>query len=140
MVLPGLEIGINIGQSDLLGAAGGVAGAIVLVHAPETTPFPEDYGVMLTPGVFNIISLRLLKLSRMPAPYGDCMLSDVKTANRDAYQEILNTTYTKVVSILAVLHIVTIALSCNLSNNKSPQRDYLSHNFNCSNIKTSLYI
>ena len=93
----GLEIGLNIGQSEIMSAAGSVAGAIVLVHSRETTPFPEDYGIMLTPGVFNVINLRLTQIQRMPAPHGDCIPDQTDTSDRDVYQDIYKTTYSKVV-------------------------------------------
>ena len=93
----GLEIGVNIGQSDFLSAAGSVAGAIILPHSRNTMPFPEDYGLMLTPGVYNVISLRMMQVNRMPAPYGKCIMADVDTTDRDVYQETINTTYSRVV-------------------------------------------
>jgi hypothetical protein len=96
--LLGLELGLNIGQSEMLSAAGSVAGAIALVHSRDATPFPEDYGTMLAPGVYNVISLRTIKLSRMPAPYGDCIKDTVNTSDRNVYQETFNTSYSKVVS------------------------------------------
>ena len=95
---PGLEIGINVGQSDFLSAAGSVAGAIILPHARLTMPFPEDYGTMLTPGVYNVISLRLVQVNRQPAPYGDCIKNDTDTSDRNVYQDLIKGSYSRVVS------------------------------------------
>ena len=89
---------INVGQTDLMSAIASVAGAIVLVHARNTMPFPEDYGVMLSPGVFNCVSLRLLQITRLPRPYGDCIDETLNTSLRDVYQEKYSTKYSKVVS------------------------------------------
>ncbi|KAK2153118.1 hypothetical protein LSH36_306g00027 [Paralvinella palmiformis] len=55
----GLEIGISIGQKDIYTAAGGVAGAVIVVHSKDTMPFPEDYGTVLTPGAYNAIRIHL---------------------------------------------------------------------------------
>ena len=92
---------MNIGQSEFLRAAGSVAGAIVVVHARDKMPFPEDYGIMLTPGVFNVISLRMTQLTRKSAPYGDCMADDTDSTDRDVYQEQFNVTYSRVVSFIS---------------------------------------
>ena len=60
-------------------------------------PFPEDYGTVLTPGVFNVISLRLIQIHRMAAPYGDCVEEGLDTGDRNVYQEHNNASYSKVV-------------------------------------------
>ena len=69
----------------------------MLVHARGTMPFPEDYGVMLTPGVFNVLGLRLVQLNRTPAPYGDCISDDMDTFYRNVYKEQFNVSYSKMV-------------------------------------------
>ena len=81
-----------------MGAIASVAGAIVLVHARETMPFPEDYGIMLSPGLFNCVSLRLVQIKRLPRPYGDCIDETLDTSQRDVYQAKYSTKYSKVVS------------------------------------------
>ena len=61
----GLEIGISIGQKDIYTAAGGVAGAVIVVHSKDTMPFPEDYGTVLTPGAYNAIRIQLVQIKRL---------------------------------------------------------------------------
>ena len=71
----------------------------MLVHASGTMPFPEDQGTMLTPGVFNVLSLRLRQIMRTPAPYGDCISDDMDTYDRNVYKEKFNVTYSKLVRV-----------------------------------------
>jgi hypothetical protein len=95
LLILGLEINLNIGQADFMTAAGSVAGVIVLMHGRNEMPFPEDYGIMLTPGVFNVISLRLMQIQRMPAPFGDCIADDIDTTDINVYAEHFNAAYSK---------------------------------------------
>ena len=80
-------------------AAGGVAGAVVLVHSEDTMPFPEDYGTVITPGVYNAVSVRLVKIKRLPAPYSDCVTADSDSTMKDAYVSLYNVTYSKAVRL-----------------------------------------
>ncbi|KAK2142409.1 hypothetical protein LSH36_960g00003 [Paralvinella palmiformis] len=91
----GLEVGLNIGQKDIYTAAGGVAGAVIVVHSKDAMPFPEDYGTVLTPGVYNSIKMQLIKIKRLPYPYGDCISTDIDSSNRDVYTSLYNVTYSK---------------------------------------------
>ena len=99
----GLEIGINLGLKDMFKAAGGLAGAVVLIHSKGTMPFPEDYGTVITPGVYNTISVRLVTIKRLPEPYTDCIMMDSDAAVKDAYVSVYNVTYSKAVSMSATL-------------------------------------
>jgi hypothetical protein len=92
-----LEVGVNLGLSDAFKAADGVAGAVVVIHSKDSMPFPEDYGTVLTPGVFNAISIRLVKLKRLPLPYTDCINQYVDASLKDVYITLYNTTYSKTV-------------------------------------------
>jgi hypothetical protein len=74
-----------------------MVGAIALVHARDTMPFPEDYGIIVTPGVFNVISLRLRQINRAPAPYGDCIPGTTDTSDRNVYEEKFGAVYSKTV-------------------------------------------
>ena len=80
-----------------MSAATSVAGVVVLIHARSEMPFPEDYGIMLTPGVFNVISLRLVQIQRMAAPFGDCLTDETDTTDINVYAEHFNAAYSKVV-------------------------------------------
>ncbi|KAK2148638.1 hypothetical protein LSH36_488g04037 [Paralvinella palmiformis] len=91
----GLEVGVTLGLSDAFRAADGVAGAVVVIHSKDSIPFPEDYGTVLTPGVFNAISIRLVKLKRLPLPYTDCINQDVDASLKDVYITLYNATYSK---------------------------------------------
>ena len=88
---------MTLGLSDAFKAADGVAGAVVVIHSKDSMPFPEDYGTVLTPGVFNAISIRLVKLKRLSLPYTDCINQDVDASLKDAYATLYNTTYSKTV-------------------------------------------
>jgi hypothetical protein len=98
LVVSGLEMGINIGQNDCLRAACSVAGAVLLVHDRDTLPFPEDHGIILNPGVYNVVNLRLIQIHRMAPPYGHCVPQDVGASERDVFVERFNSTYTRMVS------------------------------------------
>ena len=86
---------INIGQAEFLEAASSQAGALVLVHPPLTMPFPEDDGMMLRPGVFSLIGLKHVHISRQPEPYSDCIPDDVDSADRNAFSDEFNVSYSK---------------------------------------------
>ncbi|KAK2148637.1 hypothetical protein LSH36_488g04036 [Paralvinella palmiformis] len=95
----GLEVGVTLGLSDAFKAADGVAGAVVVIHSKDSMPFPEDYGTVLTPGVFNAISIRLVKLKKLPLPYTDCINQYVDASLKDVYITLYNTTYSKMVCL-----------------------------------------
>ena len=69
-----------------------MAGAVVVVHSKGTMPFPEDYDTVLTPGVYNAISIRLVKIKRLPAPYTDCITADSNVIEKDVYISLYNVT------------------------------------------------
>jgi len=50
---------INLGRNDMYQASGGVAGAVIVIHSNNAMSFPEDFGTVLTPGVYNAIVLSL---------------------------------------------------------------------------------
>ena len=93
-----------MGLSDAFRAADGVAGAVVVIHSKDSIPFPEDYGTVLTPGVFNAISIRLVKLKKLPLPYTDCINQYVDASLKDVYITLYNTTYSKMVCLGIVLY------------------------------------
>ncbi|KAK2146920.1 hypothetical protein LSH36_579g05092 [Paralvinella palmiformis] len=80
-----LELGINIEQDDILRAAGGVPGAVFLIHSKHSTPFPEDRGIVLKPGLYNGIGMRVVEMYRLSYPYGECLTLDIDATERDAY-------------------------------------------------------
>ena len=98
-LLLGLEIGINLGQKDMFKPASGVAGAVVVVHSKGTMPFPEDYGTLLSPGLYNVIGIKLVRIKRLSSPYSDCISPDRDNSDRDVYIQHYNVTFSKTVSI-----------------------------------------
>ena len=69
----GLHLSINVGQQEYMDISSNLAGVVVLVHSQDVIPFPEDDGVFLIPGEFSLIGLKMLKITRQPAPYSDCV-------------------------------------------------------------------
>ncbi|KAK2144130.1 hypothetical protein LSH36_782g01017 [Paralvinella palmiformis] len=91
----GLEIGINLGQKDLFKPASSVAGAVVVIHSKGTVPFPEDYGNVLIPGLYNVIGFKLVRIKRLPSPYSDCINTGTYASERDVYIDQYNVSYSK---------------------------------------------
>ena len=79
-------------------AAGSVAGAVIVIHSKDTMPFPEDYGIVLTPGVYNAIRMQKIQIRRLPYPYGDCIDENSDASAKDVYISQYNVTYSKMVS------------------------------------------
>ena len=61
-------------------------------------PFPEDYGTVLPPGVYNAVRIHKIQIKRLPFPYGDCILANSDMSDRDVYTSQYNVTYSKTVS------------------------------------------
>ena len=75
-----------------------MAGAVIVVHSKDTMPFPEDYGTVLTSGVYNAIRIHLARIKRLPYPYGECVITDSEASYRDVYISQYNVIYSKMVS------------------------------------------
>ena len=82
----GLHLSINVGQHEYMDISSNLAGVVVLVHSQDVIPFPEDDGVFLIPGEFSLIGLKMLKITRQPDPYSDCV-EQVDTSNVSGYDE-----------------------------------------------------
>jgi len=59
----GLSLVINIQQEQYVSAVGNMAGVIVLVQQQHLMPFPEDHGILVSPGYetevsFTVVSAR----------------------------------------------------------------------------------
>ena len=86
---------MNINQEEYLRAGNELAGVLLLVHSPDMMPFPEDDGIMLLPGIFSIIGLRLNKIQRALPPVGECMRNDIDTMDINVYEELYSSKYSK---------------------------------------------
>ena len=51
---------MDIGQYEYLPEVGESAGVVVVVHPVDQMPFPEDDGVVLHPGRFSMIGVKLV--------------------------------------------------------------------------------
>ena len=49
---------VNIGQDEYVKQVGDTAGLRLVVHTQDKMPFPEDEGIMVTPGIATSIGLR----------------------------------------------------------------------------------
>ena len=58
---------INIQQDQYVSEIGNTAGVIVLVHRQNLMPFPEDHGILVSPGYetdvsFSVVSAQLIEM------------------------------------------------------------------------------
>ena len=90
-----MELAININQGEFVSSANELAGALMLVHSADVMPFPEDDGIMLLPGIFSIVGLRLNKIERAKPPVGDCMKAHINTVDINVYEELFPVNYSK---------------------------------------------
>ena len=55
-------------------------GIRITVHDKDEYPFPDTFGYSAPTGYISSFGMRMTKMSRLPAPYGDCV-PDGLTAN-----------------------------------------------------------
>ncbi|XP_070543785.1 amiloride-sensitive sodium channel subunit gamma-like [Ptychodera flava] len=69
----GLQLTLFIEQNEYLNGSTENAGAVVLVHPPDTVPFPEEQGLELPPGFSTSLGVRLSVIERIGGKYSDCI-------------------------------------------------------------------
>ncbi|XP_077983149.1 epithelial sodium channel subunit alpha-like [Glandiceps talaboti] len=85
-MLTGLKLTIFVDQKEYIPLYGQEAGVRVLIHPPDITPFPEDDGVTVKPGVKTSIAMRQITIQRKGQPYGNCSdVGDFNTMYGDFY-------------------------------------------------------
>jgi len=57
MMIVGLSMMININQHEYIKQAGDTAGAIVVLRPQNQMPFPEDDGIIVSPGLATSIAI-----------------------------------------------------------------------------------
>ncbi|ESN98358.1 hypothetical protein HELRODRAFT_177242 [Helobdella robusta] len=83
----GLMMTLNINQDEYVSDAGDTAGIRLVVHIGLQAPFPEDQGILVSPGHLTSISLKKIVVERRGQPYSKCV--DSSDANMDnVYKEI----------------------------------------------------
>ena len=54
----GLSMTINVNQHEYIKLAGDTAGAVVVIRPQNQMPFPEDDGIMVSPGLATSIGIK----------------------------------------------------------------------------------
>ena len=54
----GLHLLVNVGQNEYIRSVGKQAGVVAVVHDQSRMPFPEDEGIMATPGYVTSVGIR----------------------------------------------------------------------------------
>ncbi|XP_070574535.1 uncharacterized protein [Ptychodera flava] len=82
----GLKVTIFLEQHEYIPLYGQEAGVRALIHSPDITPFPEDDGITVKPGVKTSIAIRQISIERKTYPYGNCSnVEDFVTIYDDFY-------------------------------------------------------
>ncbi|XP_064627158.1 amiloride-sensitive sodium channel subunit gamma-like [Lineus longissimus] len=86
----GLSLTMLIDQTDYFPTISEAAGLKVLVHNQKKFPFPEDAGMLVSPGTDTQIGVRQVVVLREVWPYGNCVnVTDEEAKKKDAYTELL---------------------------------------------------
>ncbi|CAI5455769.1 unnamed protein product [Caenorhabditis angaria] len=75
----GLRMLVYVNASDYMPTTE-ATGVRLTIHDKDEFPFPDTFGYSAPTGYVSSFGLRLRKMSRLPAPYGDC-ITDGKTAD-----------------------------------------------------------
>ncbi|KAK6765985.1 hypothetical protein RB195_025725 [Necator americanus] len=75
----GLRMLVYVNASDYMPTTE-ATGVRLTIHDKEEFPFPDTFGYSAPTGYVSSFGLRLRKMTRLPAPYGDCV-PDGKTAD-----------------------------------------------------------
>ncbi|CAD6187406.1 unnamed protein product [Caenorhabditis auriculariae] len=70
----GLRVMLYVNASDYLPTSEAV-GIRLTIHDKEDFPFPDTFGYSAPTGYISSFGMRMKKMSRLPAPYGDCIES-----------------------------------------------------------------
>ncbi|GMT05278.1 hypothetical protein PENTCL1PPCAC_27452, partial [Pristionchus entomophagus] len=68
----GLRMLVYVNASDYMPTTE-ATGVRLTIHDKEDFPFPDTFGYSAPTGYVSSFGLRLRKMSRLPAPYGDCI-------------------------------------------------------------------
>ncbi|KAI1724773.1 amiloride-sensitive sodium channel domain-containing protein [Ditylenchus destructor] len=68
----GLRFQVFVNISDYLPTTE-AAGVRITVHSQEEQPFPDTHGYNAPTGFVSSFGIRLKRINRLPAPYGDCI-------------------------------------------------------------------
>ncbi|CAB3400023.1 unnamed protein product [Caenorhabditis bovis] len=68
----GLRVMLFVNASDYLPTSEAV-GVRLTIHDQEEFPFPDTFGYSAPTGYISSFGMRMKKMSRLPAPYGDCV-------------------------------------------------------------------
>uniref|UniRef100_A0A915ESP3 Uncharacterized protein n=1 Tax=Ditylenchus dipsaci TaxID=166011 RepID=A0A915ESP3_9BILA len=68
----GLRFQVFVNISDYLPTTE-AAGVRITVHSQEEQPFPDTHGYNAPTGFVSSFGIRLKRINRLPAPYGDCL-------------------------------------------------------------------
>ncbi|PIC20254.1 hypothetical protein B9Z55_025514 [Caenorhabditis nigoni] len=75
----GLRVMLFVNASDYLPTSEAV-GIRLTIHDKDDFPFPDTFGYSAPTGYISSFGMRMKKMSRLPAPYGDCV-EDGTTSN-----------------------------------------------------------
>ncbi|XP_067675353.1 amiloride-sensitive sodium channel subunit gamma-like [Haliotis asinina] len=70
----GLSLMLYADEEEYISSLGSSVGFKVVVHSPNTMPFPEDDGFDISPGFATSVGVTKVAVERVPQPYGDCKL------------------------------------------------------------------
>ncbi|PAV73177.1 hypothetical protein WR25_14292 [Diploscapter pachys] len=76
----GLRVMLFINTTDYLPTSEAV-GVRLTIHDKEEFPFPDTFGYSAPTGYISSFGIRMQKLSRLPAPYGDCIPDGAETSH-----------------------------------------------------------
>ncbi|KAL6737004.1 hypothetical protein Aduo_010684 [Ancylostoma duodenale] len=68
----GLRVMLFVNASDYLPTSEAV-GVRLTIHDKDEFPFPDTFGYSAPTGYISSFGMRMKKMSRLPAPYGDCI-------------------------------------------------------------------
>ncbi|XP_071112396.1 epithelial sodium channel subunit alpha-like [Haliotis cracherodii] len=72
--LYGLSMMLYVEEAEYISSLSSGVGFKVVVHSPDTMPFPEDEGFDISPGFATSAGVTKVTVERVPAPYGNCKL------------------------------------------------------------------
>lgn len=72
----GLRVMLFVNASDYLPTSEAV-GVRLTIHDKDEFPFPDTFGYSAPTGYISSFGMRMKKMSRLPAPYGDCIANAV---------------------------------------------------------------
>ncbi|MFH4973780.1 hypothetical protein AB6A40_000489 [Gnathostoma spinigerum] len=68
----GLRLLVYVNASDYLPTTEAV-GVRITIHDKEEYPFPDSFGYSAPTGYISSFGMKMMKMSRLPAPFGDCI-------------------------------------------------------------------